>query len=164
MRRRAPLRFCIALAAVAATAGGSLAGDALGLRLPDPGIRFGETPENPLIETLDAVRGTGLPPTKLAEVDLGAFQRLSHLNATAPIAPSGEAAQGSASPPTVVTPPSPPPDPVPTAIASALTRLIVRDDGVNPLGVGDWRTAKAAIGAFYADRGFRPVWVDAGRD
>jgi L,D-transpeptidase YcbB len=56
---------------------------------------------------------------------------------------------------------SPPPDPVPTAIAAALARLIVHDGAVNPLGDGDWRAARAAIGAFYAAREFKGVWVDA---
>ena len=50
---------------------------------------------------------------------------------------------------------------VSTALAAALDRLVVRDDGANPLGAGDWRAARAAIGAFYAARGFAPVWVDA---
>src|SRR5208337_4380026 len=54
---------------------------------------------------------------------------------------------------------SPAPDPTPTALAAALVRLIVRDSA-NPLGAGDWRGARAAIGAFYANRGFQPVWVD----
>ncbi len=66
----------------------------------------------------------------------------------------------SAGPPTTAAAPSVAPDPVPTAIATALARLIVRDERINPLGFGDWRTAKAEIGAFYADRGFQPVWVD----
>jgi|SRR5271166_644221 len=52
------------------------------------------------------------------------------------------------------------PAPVPTAIEAALVQLIVHDGPVNPIGAGDWRAARAAIGAFYADRGFRPVWVD----
>ena len=56
---------------------------------------------------------------------------------------------------------SPPPDPAPTAIAAALERLIAHDPAVNPLGDGDWRAARAAIGAFYADRKFQGVWVDA---
>ncbi|MBV9289907.1 MAG: L,D-transpeptidase family protein [Hyphomicrobiales bacterium] len=51
------------------------------------------------------------------------------------------------------------PDPVPTAIEAALARLIRSDEPINPLGAGDWRGAKAAIGAFYAGRGFAPVWV-----
>jgi murein L,D-transpeptidase YcbB/YkuD len=55
---------------------------------------------------------------------------------------------------------SAPPEPVPTAIEAALVRLIVHDGAVNPLGVGDWRGARAAIGAFYADRRFAPVWVE----
>ena len=44
---------------------------------------------------------------------------------------------------------------------SGSNEFIQRDDRVNPLGLGDWRAAKAAIGAYYADRGFRPVWADA---
>jgi hypothetical protein len=52
------------------------------------------------------------------------------------------------------------PDPVPAAMAEALDRLILRDDRANPLGAGDWGAARAAIGAFYAIRGFQPVWVD----
>ena len=39
-------------------------------------------------------------------------------------------------------------------------RLIVHDGAINPLGEGDWRGARAAIGAFYANRGFKPVWID----
>ncbi len=70
-------------------------------------------------------------------------------------------APASTAPTIVLTAPSAAPDPVPTAIASALARLILRDERTNPLGLGDWRTAKAEIGAFYADRAFRPIWVDA---
>ncbi len=55
---------------------------------------------------------------------------------------------------------SPAPAPVQTAIAAAAARLIV-GNSANPLGDGDWRAARAAIGAFYAARGFEPVWVDA---
>jgi len=47
-----------------------------------------------------------------------------------------------------------------TNVADAVNKLILRDDRVNPLGSGDWRGARAAIGAFYAVRGFRPVWVE----
>ncbi len=53
------------------------------------------------------------------------------------------------------------PDPAVTALAAALDSLILRDDKANPLGAGDWRAARAAIGAFYADRGFQPIWIDA---
>jgi L,D-transpeptidase YcbB len=56
---------------------------------------------------------------------------------------------------------SPAPAPLPTAIAAAAARLIV-GNSPNPLGDGDWRAARAAIGAFYAAGGFEPVWVDAG--
>ena len=54
---------------------------------------------------------------------------------------------------------SPPPEPVPAAVEAALVRLIVHDGPINPLGEGDWRGARAAIGAFYANRGFKPVWI-----
>ena len=66
--------------------------------------------------------------------------------------------------------PSPPPVPGRSEGAAAGSRSD-RDRGgacaphrarrrVNPLGDGDWRGARAAIGAFYADRRFAPVWVD----
>jgi len=55
---------------------------------------------------------------------------------------------------------SPAPAPVPTAIAAAAAHLIV-GNSANPLGAGDWRAARAAVGAFYAARGFEPVWVGA---
>jgi murein L,D-transpeptidase YcbB/YkuD len=53
------------------------------------------------------------------------------------------------------------PDPTTTALALALDRLILRDERSDPLGAGDWRAARAGIGAFYAARGFAPIWVDA---
>jgi murein L,D-transpeptidase YcbB/YkuD len=56
--------------------------------------------------------------------------------------------------------PSGPEDPLPTAVARAIDRLILDDAAVNPLGAGDWREARAAIGAFYAAREFEPIWVD----
>ncbi len=54
---------------------------------------------------------------------------------------------------------SPAPAPVPTAVAAAAARLIL-SNFPDPIGDGDWRAARAAIGAFYAARGFEPVWVD----
>ena len=56
---------------------------------------------------------------------------------------------------------SPVPAAQPTAIAAAATRMHRRAPSANPLGDGDWRAARAAIGAFYAARGFEPVWVGA---
>ena len=56
---------------------------------------------------------------------------------------------------------SPPPEPLAAAIEEALVRLVLHDEPVNPLGAGDWRSARAAIGAFYADRTFEPVWANA---
>jgi L,D-transpeptidase YcbB len=94
------------------------------------------------------------------------------VEASSPVsAPSLAATDVEIAPPPVVEAPlpslvpgrseSPPPDPIPTAIAAALARLIVHDAPGNPLGDGDWRAARAAIGAFYADRAFAAVWVDA---
>jgi L,D-transpeptidase YcbB len=54
---------------------------------------------------------------------------------------------------------SPAPAPFPTALAAAVDRLIL-GGAASPLGQGDWRAARAAIGAFYAARGFEPVWID----
>jgi murein L,D-transpeptidase YcbB/YkuD len=41
----------------------------------------------------------------------------------------------------------------------SLERLVTRDDKHNPLGSGDWRAARTAIAAFYAERFYAPVWV-----
>ncbi len=51
-------------------------------------------------------------------------------------------------------------DPLPIAIEAAIERLIRDNGAANPLGAGDWRRARAAIGAFYAAREYEPVWVD----
>ena len=50
-----------------------------------------------------------------------------------------------------------------TALAAALSASSRRADRRNPLGDGDWRAARAAIGAFYAGARFAPVWVDERR-
>jgi len=54
---------------------------------------------------------------------------------------------------------SPAPDSRAAAMESALTRLILGEGPANPLGEGDWSAARAAIGAYYADRKFEPVFV-----
>jgi murein L,D-transpeptidase YcbB/YkuD len=46
-----------------------------------------------------------------------------------------------------------------SALYAALDRLVARGDRVNPLGLGDWRAARARIAAFYAARFYEPVWV-----
>jgi murein L,D-transpeptidase YcbB/YkuD len=52
----------------------------------------------------------------------------------------------------------PPLSPMQSAIEAATERLVARSDQPNPLG-GDWRAARAAIAAFYAARGYEPVWI-----
>jgi murein L,D-transpeptidase YcbB/YkuD len=47
------------------------------------------------------------------------------------------------------------------AIDGALASLVTMSPTVNPVGAGDWRAARIAIRAFYADRTFAPLWVDA---
>src|SRR6202034_197925 len=42
----------------------------------------------------------------------------------------------------------------------ALASLVELNPALNPVGAGDWRAARVAIRAFYADRLFAPVWVD----
>jgi murein L,D-transpeptidase YcbB/YkuD len=170
---RQQLRVCVALAAVVAAAGGALAGGAR----PAPGEPplFADISAAPLVEALNAPHEGGLPsayPQSIApaSVDLGAFQRLADRRALTLLAtPPGarpaptpaEAAPNWTPPPALVRSPGLPPDRVPTAVARAVDRLIVGIARVNPLGEGDWGAARAAIGAFYADRGFLPVWVNA---
>ncbi|RBP06298.1 murein L,D-transpeptidase YcbB/YkuD [Roseiarcus fermentans] len=160
-RRPAPFQSAVAWAALAVASGWALAAEAQGLRPPDPPPFSALTP-NALIETVFAPRTAAVSVPGQA-VDLGPFQVLADADAAAATPSPPEAA--SLAPPSVEPSAIPsaaaPPDPVPTALAAALAQLIVRDDGANPLGSGDWRAARAAIGAFYADRGFQPVWVDA---
>jgi murein L,D-transpeptidase YcbB/YkuD len=155
-RARAPARLGGALAAIAAaTVATAFADNFRGALSPDPPARFGAVSSSPLIETPEAPR-----PAEPA-ADLGAFDRLDRRRAA--VIDAAPPARPDWAPPSAVVKAaaSAPPDPVPTALALRLERFILRDDRVNPLGFGDWRAAKAAIGAYYADRGFRPVWVDA---
>ena len=132
---------------------------------------FAEVEGGPLLDAFN------MPNGALPSPDLGAFARLA-----GPDTPSWEfvpnefaqagaaGAQPTPSPGAAVVEirlpdpfptrtASPAPAPVPAAIAAAAARLIL-GNSANPLGAGDWRAARAAIGAFYAARGFEPVWVD----
>jgi len=181
-RRGAPLSMSVALAALAIGANGALAGAAPVARgaarfvvAPETPPSLGEVAGGPLLEALRAPRAAARDRR-----GLGAFALLARSDGDAPVVGLAGPAEGPADaplPPTsplAATPPaaeslpppvptrsaSPAPDPRPTALAAALAGLIMRD-GVNPLGDGDWRAARAAIGAFYADRSFQPVWVGA---
>jgi murein L,D-transpeptidase YcbB/YkuD len=46
------------------------------------------------------------------------------------------------------------------AVSAALDALVAADVKASPVGAGDWRAACLAIRAFYAARGFAPVWLD----
>ena len=46
------------------------------------------------------------------------------------------------------------------AMSAALDALVAADLKTSPIGAGDWRAARLAIRAFYAARGFAPVWLD----
>ena len=46
------------------------------------------------------------------------------------------------------------------AVSAALDALVAADVKASPIGAGDWRAARLAIRAFYAARGFAPVWLD----
>ena len=46
------------------------------------------------------------------------------------------------------------------AVSAALDALVAADVKASPIGAGDWRAARLAICAFYAARGFEPVWTD----
>ncbi len=183
MRRLPPLSFGLALLAGAASA------DARDLKSPEAPPRFPDRTETPLVEAL-AASGQSRPPFSYVQAirspprDMGAFQRLADRRALAALAgspprsaappeamsgaPSLEgperAASSAEAPPSASSlPAAAPADPaVASALAAALDRLILREDGSNPLGGGDWAAGRAAIGAFYAARGFAPVWLDAG--
>ena len=45
-------------------------------------------------------------------------------------------------------------------MSAALDALVAADVKASPIGAGDWRAARLAIRAFYAARGFAPVWFD----
>src|SRR5271166_1964629 len=131
---------------------------------------FGPIAGSPLLDMYFAPWGSAI-----GWLNLGAFAPLASQVAGAPgagLASADERPAALPRPPAaalpVAEPPLPPvstrsaspaPDPAPTALAAALARLIV-GESANPLGAGDWRSARAAIGAFYAGRGFQPVWVD----
>ncbi len=53
----------------------------------------------------------------------------------------------------------PPLSPMRSALQAAMARLVARDDHRNPLGSGDWGSARRGIAAFYAARAYAPVWV-----
>jgi murein L,D-transpeptidase YcbB/YkuD len=126
---------------------------------PKPPFDLSGVPAGPLLTVLNSRYG--------AAVVLEPFVGLARSDIDGPPSPivaltgllDGPSAEAPSRPPLPKRSESPPPEPVPTAIAAALARLIVHDGPVNPLGDGDWRAARAAIGAFYAERGFRPVWV-----
>jgi murein L,D-transpeptidase YcbB/YkuD len=46
------------------------------------------------------------------------------------------------------------------ALTAALDALVAGDVKASPIGAGNWRDARLAIRAFYAARGFAPVWLD----
>jgi murein L,D-transpeptidase YcbB/YkuD len=122
-----------------------------------------DRPDEPLARDLGpfARLAPGDPPAtiaaSLAEQE-GALDEPSSRTRLADIASTSEAPPPPP-PPFPTRSASPPPAPVPTAVAAAVDRLILRSTA-NPLGDADWRAGRAGIGAFYAERGFEPVWVD----
>ncbi len=73
--------------------------------------------------------------------------------AAAPAAPNPAATPQDAAAPAV--------DPqTAAAVSAALDALVAADVKASPVGAGDWRAARLAIRAFYAARGFAPIWLD----
>ncbi len=148
---RALRRSCVALAALATAAAPAFAGL---MPAPESPADFGALQLAPLAEALNA------PPAARAAIwppaELGRFQPLAdrdaHEKAVSDWAPTAVFVTLRA---------SDAPEPGATALALALAHFVAREDGVNPLGQADWGGARAAIAAFYANRLFRPVWVDA---
>ena len=154
------MSVALAAMATAAAASGPSERGGLGFAVaPEAPPSFGAVAGSPLLEIFVAA-----PADEIGWLSPAVFPPLASPGGApnAALANGVEAPPpaGAADPPPVPTrSDSPPPNPAPTALAAALVRLIVRD-GANPLGAGDWRVARAAIGAFYAERGFQPVWID----
>ena len=179
-RRAALLSMCALFAARIASAAAAAEAPSIETALARSVAPFSAAPESPPI--LGKVEGGPLLDTlnrpQSPSPDLGAFARLAPEDVVvwSAVADPAEEAAAAAPPPrppdaasaVKATPPppaptrsaSPAPAPVPTALAAAANGLIV-GNSPNPLGDGDWRAARAAIGAFYAARGFEPVWVGA---
>ncbi len=186
--RLAPIEIGLALAALVCASAADA--DVRGLRLPAPAL-FADIAASPLLAELNAPIDAPPPSSYAQAIDvlsvgMGAFQRLADRRALTallthsrpapaasaptastdepaapPGAPSSQTAEPAAQPAAIAPESSAASDPGQSAIFAALVRLIARDDAVDPLGAGDWSAARAAIGAFYAARGFRPIWVDA---
>ena len=138
------------------------------LLAPETPPSLGDVAASPLLAMYSAPHGAAVATFEpLALFPVAPIDAEARPNSVAAVTSTPSDAATAPSP--AAEPPSPPPilgrsegappDPVPTAIAASLARLIAHD-GLNPLGDGDWRRARVAIGAFYADRLFAPVWVD----
>ena len=114
-------------------------------------------------------------PASGANVPSNISPPLAHASTISPTVPEGSAALSAEPAPMSTTPPiagspkafapapgidAPEVPGIPAALDSALAALVAQSPTVNPLGAGDWRAARTAIRAFYADRLFTPVWVD----
>jgi murein L,D-transpeptidase YcbB/YkuD len=97
--------------------------------------------------------------------------------ATAPNADAASAPPAATAPPDAIPAATPTPAPTPAAtpqdaaaplvdpqmaaaLTAALDALVAADVKASAIGAGDWRAARLAIRAFYAARGFAPVWLD----
>ena len=138
------------------------------LLAPERSPAFGEAERSPLLELLWEARVAPVGWLAGESADNSPFGKNGLIAAT--VDESANTPPQESNPPAapvVVAPPptiplrsdSPPPAPLAVAMGDALTRLILHDGPANPLGEGDWLAARAAIGAFYADRKFEPVWV-----
>jgi murein L,D-transpeptidase YcbB/YkuD len=104
---------------------------------------------------LSAAPGDGAGPAKGPLVPRAGFA------ASEEPRPSGSPGAQENPTPTSEPPAAPPLSPMQSALEAATERLVAEADQPNPLGVGDWRAARAAIAFFYAARDYAPVWVDA---
>jgi murein L,D-transpeptidase YcbB/YkuD len=117
---------------------------------PEAPVSFGDLAgASPLLVVFTAARAPRGPALDIA---LFAEPKFELASAAAP---------GEAPVPPVVYDPTVGPSlsPMQSALQAAMGRLVARDDKRNPLGLGDWRAARAAIAAFYAKRADTPIWV-----
>jgi murein L,D-transpeptidase YcbB/YkuD len=47
-------------------------------------------------------------------------------------------------------------------IEAAVEAMLKQDAGTKPVGARDWRAARIAVGVFYLERGFAPLWTNEG--
>ena len=105
------------------------------------------------------------PPAAAAAPDIETASAPAALAAPDAANPAPAAVEAPAAAPTSAPAPdnaaAPAVDPeMAAALTVALDALVAGDGKADPIGEGDWRAACLSIRAFYAGRGYAPIWLD----